>query len=45
MEGRVSKVSEQKTEVTSSNGVHGVETNVWFTVIDKGTGTRRNLIC
>lgn len=34
VEGRVSKVSEQKTEVTLSNGVHGVETNVWLTVID-----------
>jgi transcription antitermination factor NusG len=32
--GRVSKVSEQKIEVTLSNGVHGVETNVWLTVID-----------
>jgi len=34
VEGRVSKVSEQKIEVTLSNGVHGVETNVWITVID-----------
>ena len=34
VEGRVSKVSEQKIEVTLSNGVHGVETNVWLTVID-----------
>ncbi len=34
VEGKVSKVSEQKIEVTFSNGVHGVETNVWLTVID-----------
>jgi hypothetical protein len=34
VEGRVSKVSEQKIEVTLSNGVHGVETNVWLTIID-----------
>jgi hypothetical protein len=34
VEGRVSKVSEQKIEVTLTNGVHGVETNVWLTVID-----------
>ena len=34
VEGRVSKVSEQKIEVTLSNGVHGIETNVWLTVID-----------
>jgi transcription antitermination factor NusG len=34
VEGRLSKVSEQKIEVTLSNGVHGVETNVWLTVID-----------
>lgn len=34
VEGKVSKVSEQKIEVTLSNGVHGVETNVWLTVVD-----------
>jgi hypothetical protein len=34
VEGRVIKVSEQKTEVNLSNGVHGVETNVWLTVVD-----------
>ena len=34
VEGRVIKVSEQKIEVNLSNGVHGVETNVWLTVID-----------
>lgn len=34
VEGRVSKVREQKAEVRLSNGVHGVETNVWLTVID-----------
>lgn len=34
VEGRVVKVSEQKTEVNLTNGVHGVETNVWLTVVD-----------
>lgn len=34
MEGRVIKVSDQKIEVNLSNGVHGVETNVWLTVVD-----------
>lgn len=34
VEGRVIKVSEQKIEVKLSNGVHGVETNVWLTIID-----------
>jgi hypothetical protein len=34
VEGRVIKVSEQKIEVNLSNGVHGVETNVWLTVVD-----------
>jgi hypothetical protein len=34
VEGRVIKVSEQKIEVNFSNGVNGVETNVWLTVID-----------
>ena len=34
VEGRVIKVSEQKIEVNMSNGVHGVETNVWLTVVD-----------
>ncbi|WP_338645049.1 hypothetical protein V5J73_08700 [Flavobacterium sp. KS-LB2] len=34
VEGRVIKVSEQKVEVNISNGVHGVETNVWLTVVD-----------
>lgn len=34
VEGRVIKVSEQKVEVNLSNAVHGVETNVWLTVID-----------
>lgn len=35
VEGRVIKVSEQKIEVNLSNGVRGVETNVWLTVVDK----------
>lgn len=34
VEGRVIKVSEQKIEVNLSNGVNGVETNVWLTVLD-----------
>lgn len=34
VEGRVIKVNEQKIEVNLSNGVNGVETNVWLTVID-----------
>ena len=34
VEGRVIKVSKQKVEVNLSNGVHGVETNVWLTVVD-----------
>jgi hypothetical protein len=34
VEGRVIKVSEQKIEVNLSNGVQGVETNVWLTVVD-----------
>lgn len=34
VEGRVIKVREQKVEVNLSNGVHGVETNVWLTVVD-----------
>ena len=34
VEGRVIKVSEQKIEVNLSNCVHGVETNVWLTIID-----------
>ncbi len=34
VEGRIIKVSEQKIEVNLSNGVHGVETNVWLTVVD-----------
>jgi transcription antitermination factor NusG len=34
VEGRVIKVSEQKIEVNLSNGVYGVETNVWLTVVD-----------
>ena len=34
VEGRVIKVTEQKVEVNLSNGVHGVETNVWLTVVD-----------
>jgi len=34
VEGRVIKVSEQKIQVNLSNGVHGVETNVWLTVVD-----------
>ena len=34
VEGRVIKVSEQKVEVNLSNGAHGVETNVWLTVVD-----------
>jgi hypothetical protein len=35
VEGRVIKVSEQKIEVNMSNGVHGVETDVWLTIVDK----------
>lgn len=35
VEGRVIKVSEQKIDVSLSNGFHGVETNVWLTVIDE----------
>ena len=34
VEGKVIKVSEQKIDVSLSNGVHGVETNVWVTVVD-----------
>jgi transcription antitermination factor NusG len=34
VEGKVIKVIEQKIEVNLSNNVHGVETNVWLTVID-----------
>jgi hypothetical protein len=34
VEGKVSNVSEQKIEVNLSNGIHGVETNVWLTIID-----------
>ena len=34
VDGRVIKVSEQKIEVNLSNGVHGVETNVWLTIVD-----------
>ncbi|MCX6195187.1 MAG: hypothetical protein NTY55_00875 [Flavobacteriia bacterium] len=34
VEGRVIKVNEQKIEVNLSNGINGVETNVWLTVID-----------
>lgn len=34
IDGRVIKVSEQKIEVNLTNGVHGVETNVWLTIID-----------
>lgn len=34
VEGRVIKVSEQKIEVNLSNGINGVETNVWLTVLD-----------
>jgi hypothetical protein len=34
VEGRVITVSEQKIEVNLSNGVDGVETNVWLTVVD-----------
>ena len=34
VKGRVIKVSEQKIEVNLSNGVNGVETNVWLTVVD-----------
>ena len=34
VEGRVIKVSEQKIEVNLANRVHGVETNVWITVVD-----------
>jgi hypothetical protein len=32
--GRVIKVSEQSIEVNLSNGVNGVETNVWLMVLD-----------
>jgi hypothetical protein len=34
VEGKVIKVSEQKIEVNLSNGINGVETNVWLTIID-----------
>lgn len=34
VEGRVIKVSEQKIEVNLSNGVHGIETNVWLIIVD-----------
>ena len=34
VEGRVVKLSEQKVEVNLSSTLHGVETNVWLTVID-----------
>jgi transcription antitermination factor NusG len=34
VEGRVIKVSEQKIEINLSNAIHGVETNVWLTVVD-----------
>ena len=36
--GKVLKVSEQKINLDLSKGIHGVETNVWLTVLDdKGT--------
>ena len=35
VEGRVINVSKQKLEVNLSNNIHGVETNVWLTVVDK----------
>lgn len=34
VKGRVIKVSEQKIDVNMSNGIHGVETNVWLTIVD-----------
>ena len=34
VECRVVKLSEQKVEVNLSSTLHGVETNVWLTVID-----------
>lgn len=34
IKGRVIKVNEQKIEVNLFNGVHGVETNVWLTIVD-----------
>ena len=32
--GKVIKVNEQKINLNLSRGIHGVETNVWLTVID-----------
>jgi hypothetical protein len=37
VQGRVIKVSEQKIDVSLSNGLHGVETNVWLTVVDNNS--------
>ena len=34
VEGRVIYVSEQKKEVNLTNGINGLETNVWLTVVD-----------
>ena len=34
VEGRVIYVSEQKKEVNLTNGIYGVETDVWLTVVD-----------
>ncbi len=34
VEGLVVKVSQQKIEVNLSNGINGVETNVWLTIVD-----------
>lgn len=32
--GKVIKVSEQKIDLDLSKGIHGVETNVWLTILD-----------
>lgn len=32
--GKVIKVSEQKINLDFSKGIHGVETNVWLTILD-----------
>ena len=32
--GKVIKVSEQKINLDLSKGIHGVETNVWLTILD-----------
>lgn len=37
IEGRVIKVSEQEIILDLTNGVKGVETNVWITILDKNS--------